>query len=63
MNESYKFMALSEEEWLSEKKLFIENKDKTRNLIDESILKSSENNDDETLTTAQDIFGDIIEVN
>lgn len=61
IKEEYKYISLSADEWLKEKENFIKNKDKKRNLIDESTIKS-EKDDNSLEDIAKDIFGDIIEV-
>lgn len=59
---NYKFLALSESEWIIEKQKFIENKEKKYVYLEENIEES--NNDNvKTFDLAEDIFGeDIIEI-
>ena len=61
MKQMYKFISVNTQEWESEKKNFIKNKDKTWTLIDENTLKKDDINSLES--SAKDIFGDIIEIN
>lgn len=63
MGNSYKFIALDSNEWKVEKEKFIKNKNQERNIIDESILKGDDTEDVEAINSAQNIFGDIIEIN
>ena len=60
-NKSIKFIGLSNEEWLEEKKQYIENKMKKYIYINENIQKNLENT--KTKNIAENIFGDdIIEI-
>lgn len=63
MNLVYKFIALDGDEWIKEKENFIKNKSLERQLIDESILEMEKSEQDESIDSAHDIFGDIIEIN
>lgn len=63
LRKEYKFISLSEEEWLIEKENFIKNKDKLREYIDEKNIISKNKEISSIESDAQDIFGDIIEVN
>lgn len=60
-NKKHKFIAISDDEWLTVRDEFIKNKFKERKIISEDILKSK--CEDKTVDEAQDIFGDIIEIN
>jgi len=59
----YKFISLNSEEWKLEKENFIRNKNINRKLISEDVLKNENEAMDTSVDAAQDIFGDIIEVN
>ena len=59
---NYKFISLNSEEWKLEKENFIKNKNIERNLISEDSLKNENVPTDSSVDAAQDIFGDIIEV-
>ena len=58
----YKFIALDTDEWNREKAEFIKNKNIERKIMSEDILNVS-SNENKTIDEAQDIFGDIIEIN
>ena len=63
MNIDYKVIALDNEEWKKEKENYIKNKNIERIIISEDILKEDNNQIDKTLEDAQNIFGNIIEIN
>ena len=59
---NYRFIALSNEEWLREKDNFINNKDKKYVYIDETLIEKEENVV-KNIDIAEDIFGnDLIEI-